>query len=75
MVLFDRRKEAVAVPEHWLEHPSIRKCRHHIIAPEHYRTDGTCKCNDPHETAMRESGYRWDRKRKLWVLPNEVRHG
>lgn len=51
-----------------LAYSSIAKCPHLIITPEHYRADGTCKCNDPNEKVMREWGYSWDRKRKLWVL-------
>lgn len=50
-----------------LNYLTINKCPHKIMWPEHYRPDGTCKCNDPKEKVMREWGYRWDRKQTLWV--------
>lgn len=38
---------------------NIMACPHVIMVPEHYREDGTCKCDDPNEQAMmiREWGY------------------
>lgn len=42
------------------------KCPHQIWAAEHYREDGSCKCNDPNEKIMRKWGYRWNRKKGLW---------
>ena len=34
-------------------------CPFTIFEPEHYREDGTCKCNDPeHRKLMRSWGYR-----------------
>jgi len=42
-----------------LKQSDLMKCPHFIIAPEHYREDGTCKCNDKNETVMREWGYEW----------------
>lgn len=37
----------------------IAKCPFYILVPEHYREDGTCKCNDAEERAkmIREWGY------------------
>lgn len=37
----------------------IGKCPHYICSSEHYRADGTCKCDDPIEQAMliKEFGY------------------
>lgn len=40
------------------------KCPHKIFAPEHYRDDGTCKCNDESELVMAEWGYIW--KKGQW---------
>jgi hypothetical protein len=34
-------------------------CPHTILMAEHYRPDGSCRCNDPEHTIMREWGYRW----------------
>lgn len=43
-----------------LKHSNIAKCWFYIMAPEHYREDGSCKCNDPvHQKMMiREWGYK-----------------
>jgi len=30
----------------------IKKCRFVILAPEHYRDDGSCKCDDPEHREM-----------------------
>ena len=37
----------------------MMRCPHVIMVAEHYRDDGSCKCNDPNEKVMREWGYRW----------------
>lgn len=44
--------------------PSV--CPHFIFMPEHYREDGTCKCDNPDELVMKEWGYRWSKKNKKW---------
>lgn len=38
----------------------IKKCRFVILLPDHYRDDGSCKCDDPveREKMIREWGYR-----------------
>ena len=43
----------------YVKESDIDKCSHFIMVPEHYRTDGSCKCNDPEEQAMmiKEWGY------------------
>lgn len=38
----------------------IMACPHVIMVPEHYRTDGTCRCNDEAHTEMSDWGYTWD---------------
>lgn len=35
------------------------KCPHYIMAHEHYRNDGTCRCNDSEHSEMKEWGYKW----------------
>jgi hypothetical protein len=45
----------------------IRACPHVIMMPDHYRADGTCKCNDPHDSNMQEWGYSWDRDLARWA--------
>jgi hypothetical protein len=43
----------------FIKQSDIMKCAHFILAPEHYRADGTCKCDDPNETVMKEWGYKF----------------
>jgi hypothetical protein len=42
-----------------IKQSDIQKCPWSIMVPEHYREDGSCKCNDPEHRAMmiREWGY------------------
>lgn len=42
------------------------KCPRLILSGEHYRDDGTCKCNDPNETVMAEWGYEWSDATGRW---------
>lgn len=43
-----------------------RRCPHHIIMGEHYRDDGSCRCNDITATVMTKWGYTWDATAQLW---------
>ena len=43
-----------------------KNCPHAIWDPDHYREDGSCKCDDKSETVLRQWGYRWSRKNKRW---------
>ena len=47
-----------------IQQSSIGKCPHFIMMPEHYREDGSCRCDDPDHTDMDDWGYVWDGK--LW---------
>lgn len=49
----------------------IMKCPHVIMAPEHYRQDGTCRCNDRSHEEMASWGYVW--RTDKWVSPQEAR--
>jgi len=49
-----------------LNQSSISNCPHFIFVPEHYNTDGTCKCKDKTSTIMKEWGYKWNSKVKQW---------
>lgn len=42
-----------------IKQADIGKCPHLIMVPNHYRENGTCKCDDPAEQAMmiRDWGY------------------
>lgn len=46
-----------------LHRTDMLKCPYTIMVPEHYRPDGTCRCDDPTATEMRDWGYWWDGKR------------
>lgn len=54
-----------------LKQETIRKCPHFIIWADHYRPDGTCKCNDPNDKDMATWGYEWDPKAGLWSSKEE----
>lgn len=43
----------------YIKQSAIAACPHVIMVPEHYRTDASCKCDDPREQAMmiRKWGY------------------
>ncbi len=42
---------------------AIKGCPHFIWAPEHYREDESCRCNDPDHTEMQGWGYKWNGRR------------
>jgi hypothetical protein len=49
-----------------LKQSTMLACPHTIIAFEHYRADGTCKCNDRGENIMADWGYTWDEALGRW---------
>ncbi len=44
----------------------IRKCPHCILMPSHYRSDGSCRCDDPNDPHMAEWEYTWNDDTKRW---------
>ena len=44
-----------------IKQSDIGKCPHCIMVLEHYREDGTCKCDDPNELVMKEWGYKFEK--------------
>jgi hypothetical protein len=50
----------------YLRREDILACPWVIMASEHYREDGTCKCDDPTAKEMREWGYVWNTQTKRW---------
>lgn len=50
----------------------IKACPNCIMVFNHYRENGTCKCDDPNETKMASWGYVWDDKTKQWIVPPEA---
>lgn len=51
-----------------IKQSDMRRCPHFIMMPSHYREDGTCRCDDPDHTEMKEWGYVWEAR---WVAPKE----
>jgi hypothetical protein len=50
-----------------MKQSDVHKCPHYIMMPDHYRDDGTCKCNELGHQDMLEWGYVWNGK--SWVNP------
>jgi hypothetical protein len=49
-----------------MKRADIMKCPHMIMVPEHYREDGTCRCNDIMHTKMVKWGYKWSAVTHTW---------
>lgn len=49
-----------------LARSDMQACPHTIWVAEHYREDGTCKCDDPSNHDMIRWGYRWSEKLGRW---------
>jgi len=45
----------------------IKRCPHLILVFEHYREDGSCRCDDITHTEMREWGYTWRFEYGRWM--------
>jgi hypothetical protein len=54
-------------PITFLKQNSIASCPHVIWEPSHYRSDGSCRCNDGSHKEMGEWGYKWDGS--AWIAP------
>ena len=50
-----------------LNQSSISGCPHFILAPEHYRADGSCLCDERDNAIMREWGYTWNEQEGRWT--------
>ena len=48
-----------------IQQSDMRKCPHFIMMADHYRTDGSCRCDDPEHTDMSEWEYEWNGK--AWI--------
>ncbi len=49
-----------------MSHEMIGACPHFILVPDHYRADGTCRCDDATHSEMREWGYTWNDTDGRW---------
>lgn len=52
----------------------VQACPHFILVPEHYRDDGSCRCDDPEATEMADGGYVWI-DGAGWLAPDEAAEG
>lgn len=48
---------------------SILACPHFMMVAEHYRSDESCRCDDPDHLEMAEWGYEWDGS--VWAATEE----
>lgn len=52
-----------------IHHADIARCPHLILVPDHYREDGTCRCDDPDAPSMATGGYVWSDEAGRWEAP------
>lgn len=52
-----------------LSQSAMLKCPYCIMMPSHYRSDNTCRCDDPAHTEMQDWGYTWDNDH--WIAQEE----
>lgn len=45
----------------------IMACPHFVLVAEHYRDDGSCRCDDKTDASMAEWGYSWDDETGRWT--------
>lgn len=45
----------------------IAACPHFILVAEHYREDGSCRCDARNAPEMQDAGYVWSEQAKRWV--------
>ncbi len=45
----------------------IQGCAHLILVPSHYRSDGSCRCDDATHSEMKEWGYTWNDTDGRWT--------
>ena len=53
-------KNGRRIAEREIDQSDIQRCPHVILMEEHYRNDGSCRCNDKTHTVMLQWGYVWD---------------
>lgn len=54
----DRTEGGMAV--YTMPQSMMRACPHCIMVPEHYRENGTCRCDDPTHIVMADWEYKWN---------------
>ena len=56
-----------------IKQADIAECPHLIMVPNHYRDNGTCKCDDPTEQAMMIRDWGYSRKDFLKVRKQKTK--
>lgn len=51
--------ESGLTDERHIRQADVCACPHFILSPDHYRENGSCRCNDPEADMMKEWGYTW----------------
>ena len=59
--------DGTVTDRHEVSRASIGACPYYIFLPEHYREDGTCRCDDANHVEMVEAGYTWDEEVGRWT--------
>jgi hypothetical protein len=47
----------------------LSTCPLGILAPQHFREDGTCRCDDPKHVEMKRWGWVWNERQGRWEAP------
>lgn len=53
-----------------IKRSDILACPHVIMVPDHYRLDGSCRCDDANHSIMADWGYTWDKNR--WIAIDDI---
>ena len=69
MVRFMKLTRNGVTEEREISREDLLKCPHYILVEEHYRKDGSCRCNDSMHFEMAEWGYMWNGEQ--WVSTPE----
>lgn len=59
--------DGTVTDEREISKADIGACSFLIMVPEHYRADGTCRCDDQGHGEMVAWGYTWDEEAGRWV--------
>ena len=49
----------------------LMRCPQLILMVDHYRKDGTCRCDDHMHIEMLSWGYIWDNQTGMWTAPDD----
>lgn len=54
-----------------IKQSDLQRCPHTILVADHYRDDGSCRCDDPDHLVMAEWGWVWDGS--VWANPTSYK--